>query len=276
MSPVPKQYLAVLGSVVLLTVLFYPAEWLRPAEARQRIRDRIANYAYLPFGLAWVFTVQLVFAPWHTYLLRAAHGGVLLPLVEGEQGHVLRQILFAIAFAISWDVWQYWVHRCQHMFPMMWETHKFHHSDTALNASTQARHQFLSYLLYMVSYAPLLILFGGGGPAPIVSFLMFRLWGFVNHANVRIHFGRFGVFIAGPQWHRIHHSVQPEHHDKNFAALFPFIDRLFGTYYEPSRDEYPATGTLATETALEQATVSPFVGWYRHIKRVIPGFRRLA
>jgi hypothetical protein len=30
-----------------------------------------------------------------------------------------------------------------------------------------------------------------------------------------------------------------------FSALFPFIDRLFRTYYKPALDEYPPTGLLA-------------------------------
>lgn len=96
---------------------------------------------------------------------------------------------------------------------------------------------------------------------------MFRLWGFVNHANVRLGFGPLTSFVAGPQWHRIHHSVEAEHRDKNFSTFFPFIDRMFGTYYAPAPDEYPATGIgPEREGFLMQATISPFVATWRRIK----------
>src|SRR5438477_10048480 len=69
-----------------------------------------------------------------------------------------------------WDVWQYWVHRCQHMLrPALWETHKFHHSDAALNTSSQARHHFSSHVVYTVSYAPLLLVFWVLTPHVVVS-----------------------------------------------------------------------------------------------------------
>jgi sterol desaturase/sphingolipid hydroxylase (fatty acid hydroxylase superfamily) len=119
----------------------------------------------------------------------------------------------------------------------------------------------------MIGYAPMLVFVGISAPHALVAALMFRVWGFVNHANVRLPFGRLTVVVAGPQWHRIHHSVYPEHFDKNFAAFFPFIDRLFGTYYEPAQNEYPETGLPeASPSDLEQATTAPFAGWYRSMK----------
>jgi sterol desaturase/sphingolipid hydroxylase (fatty acid hydroxylase superfamily) len=58
-------------------------------------------------------------------------------------------------------------------------------------------------------------------------------------------FGAATPLLAGPQWHRIHHSTQPEHANRNFAAFFPFLDTLFGTYYAPRAGEYPPTGRPA-------------------------------
>ena len=97
------------------------------------------------------------------------------------------------------------------------------------------------------------------------TFLMFRLWGFVNHANTRLDLGFLTPIISGPHWHRIHHSTSAEHYDKNFAAFFPFIDILFGTYYRPHKDEYPPTGIPTHDFSghLSEATIAPFVGFYR-------------
>jgi len=268
MNALIDQYLGTLASVLLLTVLFYGVERVRPAEPRQRILDRAANYLYLPFVLAWVFVLQLIVAPWNQYLTGLARGGLLFNLLPVRG--VGAEIVLGVGFAVLWDVWQYWIHRFQHAWPLLWETHKFHHSETALNTSSQARHHALSYVVYMAGYAPMLLLFGALTPHVIVTVLMFRVWGFVNHANIRASFGPLTLFIAGPQWHRIHHSVQPEHIDKNFAAFFPFIDRLFGTYYKPARDEYPATGLLETaDSQLAQATIAPLRGWFSSARGAI-------
>jgi sterol desaturase/sphingolipid hydroxylase (fatty acid hydroxylase superfamily) len=36
-----------------------------------------------------------------------------------------------------------------------------------------------------------------------------------------------------PRFHHWHHTSQKEGIDKNFAIHFPWIDKIFGTYYFP-------------------------------------------
>jgi sterol desaturase/sphingolipid hydroxylase (fatty acid hydroxylase superfamily) len=84
------------------------------------------------------------------------------------------------------------------------------------------------------------------------------------HANVRIRLGRFVTWIGNPQWHRIHHSVQPEHFDKNFAGLLPLWDIVFGTAWVPRRDEYPATGLdLDEKIGVLEGIVWPLRKYFR-------------
>jgi sterol desaturase/sphingolipid hydroxylase (fatty acid hydroxylase superfamily) len=118
---------------------------------------------------------------------------------------------------------------------------------------------------------PILLLFGALSPHAFVDFLLFRCWGFVNHANVQVGFGPLTGIIAGPQWHRIHHSTELRHRDRNFATFFPFIDKLFGTYYAPAADEYPATGLVEAEgeSFLRQATYGPLANWASRASRAI-------
>ena len=236
-----SQYLTTLAWAALLSAVFWIFERLRPAERDQPVSRRLLNLAYYPFILATVFALQLLVAPAFAFVL-ARVGGGLLPRWLSQPDEPLEEVLFAVAFALAWDVWQYWVHRWQHTSPMLWNSHRFHHDETALNSSAQARHHVLNYVLFLVLYLPLLLLFGSLAPHAFAAFVMFRLYGFINHSNVRIGLGGATAWIAGPQWHRIHHSVQPEHRDKNFAAFFPFIDKVFGTYYQPASDEYPRTG----------------------------------
>ncbi|MES9906417.1 MAG: sterol desaturase family protein [Sedimenticola sp.] len=42
--------------------------------------------------------------------------------------------------------------------------------------------------------------------------------------------------ISTPVFHHWHYTHDgPEYVDKNYATMFPWIDRLFGTYYLPKR-----------------------------------------
>jgi sterol desaturase/sphingolipid hydroxylase (fatty acid hydroxylase superfamily) len=61
------------------------------------------------------------------------------------------------------------------------------------------------------------------------------------HSNAKINLGWLGWVVVSPQFHRVHHSVDPAHADKNFAGVFSIFDYLFGTAH-PSRDAYPETG----------------------------------
>jgi len=257
-----RQYVSTLLWVLALVLIFYLPERLYPAEKSQPRATRIINLLYTPVAIAIIVLLQPLFAPLYSFALTSTGGGLLY--LRPPNG-VLGQVAFAIAFAVVWDVWSYWVHRIQHTSSFLWQTHKFHHTETALNSSTQARHHALSHVLLITLYLPVIAVFGPFQPHFVAVFLMFRLWGFVNHANVRFAFGPLTRVIAGPQWHRIHHSLHAEHFNRNFATFFPFIDILFGTYYGPRRGEYPATGlqSAAPVSDLREATVAPFQAWKR-------------
>jgi sterol desaturase/sphingolipid hydroxylase (fatty acid hydroxylase superfamily) len=61
------------------------------------------------------------------------------------------------------------------------------------------------------------------------------------HANVKVNLGWLGWVFVSPQFHRVHHSKDPEHLDTNFGAFLSIFDHLFGTAH-PSRSVYPETG----------------------------------
>ena len=263
-----REYGNILLSLFILTVIFSFLELVAPAEKGQAISKRLFNLLYLPAALAIALLAQFVFGPYYAYGLGVTHGG-LLPQFVNERSSFAAQLLFAFFYALLFDVWQYWVHRLQHTIPFFWETHKFHHSETALNSSTIARHHVLNNLLFLILYLPVLIMLGPQTPHFIALFLMFKFWGFVNHTNLRLNLGPLTGVIAGPQWHRIHHSLDANHHNKNFATFFPFLDILFGTYHRPLRNEYPPTG-LPLETRsgfLREATIEPFSAWHKTIGR---------
>jgi len=257
-------YLNLVGSVLFLSLVFYPFELLAPAEKRQPWSKRLVNLVYVPASLlAALFVLQPV-ANAVVGRLFVVSGGGVLPRMMGPPQSLLHQLLFALGFALFWDFWQYWLHRLQHRVPWLWETHKFHHSETALNATTQARHHLLHSALTIVFYLPVVLVIGTHTPHYLAIFVLFRLWGLVNHANLRLNLGPLTPLVSGPQWHRIHHSVVDVHRDKNFATFFPLIDKVFGTYYRPARGEFPPTGLVGEEPhPLNEATIGPLAAWIR-------------
>jgi sterol desaturase/sphingolipid hydroxylase (fatty acid hydroxylase superfamily) len=72
-------------------------------------------------------------------------------------------------------------------------------------------------------------------PLPATVSFLIILHGHFIHSNTRLHLGILRVFFADNRFHRIHHSVQPEHFDKNFGSATTVWDRLFGTAHFPSR-----------------------------------------
>jgi sterol desaturase/sphingolipid hydroxylase (fatty acid hydroxylase superfamily) len=246
-------------SLLIVTAL-YPLEWLFPAQSGQPTLKRLRNLIYMPIIIAFSYVLQPFVNEAAGVLLRS---GSIIPALLRPPSTGISIVLFAILFALAWDLWQYWVHRLQHANKIFWATHKFHHSETALNATTHARTHFSSHLLYILLYIPMIILFGSLAPHWIAAFIMFRLWGYFNHVNLKLHLGFLTPVISGPQWHRIHHSSRPEHRNKNFASFFPFIDIIFGTYYGPHRDEYPETGLTDSSGVrfLDDATIEPFRIW---------------
>jgi sterol desaturase/sphingolipid hydroxylase (fatty acid hydroxylase superfamily) len=90
-----------------------------------------------------------------------------------------------------------------------------------------------------LTFVPLFVL--GFDRAPLVAYLVFvSLHAVFIHANVSWTFPRWvEALVVTPRFHHWHHAIEAEAIDKNFAVHFPWIDRLFGSYYGPP-GQWPA------------------------------------
>jgi sterol desaturase/sphingolipid hydroxylase (fatty acid hydroxylase superfamily) len=157
----------------------------------------------------------------------------------------------------------YWYHRAQHLYPSLWVIHELHHADTELNTTTSLRTYFLEHAIQTIIISfPLIYVFGASRSA-IISTPILVGFLFFTHANLRLDLGILTKIITGPQTHRIHHSIEEKHRDKNFAQFFPVIDIAFGTYYHPGRDEFPNTGTpmMKTNAPIGEVLLKPWSTW---------------
>ncbi|MBK7469326.1 MAG: hypothetical protein IPI73_00585 [Betaproteobacteria bacterium] len=63
--------------------------------------------------------------------------------------------------------------------------------------------------------------------------------------------------------------MRGEHQDRNFAAIFPVYDILFGTYVAPRRGDVPETGLSSGErtVGIWEANAQPFAEWRRMLRK---------
>jgi len=179
-------------------------------------------------------------------------------------------VLGMLLFMLVYDFFFYWFHRFQHEINLFWQEHKLHHMDEQLNVTSTARHNWFEGLLEgLLILLPMTIVFKlNSEEGAIVGSIIGNLsvaYNFFIHSNLKIRYGAASILFGGPQYHRIHHSRLPEHHDKNYAASFPIWDWLFGTYYHPGREEFPPTGVHDEKDVgtLAEAAILPIKAWWK-------------
>jgi len=166
-------------------------------------------------------------------------------------------IIAVLASAVIGDFFYYWCHRFQHRF--LWSFHAVHHSVREMSVMT-AYHHVSEPIVKAVLYGlPLSFFITDPFAVPTLGILL-GLHGNYLHSTTRLNFGPLGHWIQDNRIHRIHHSVLPEHFDKNFAVFTTIWDRLFGTAYIPRPGEWPETGVadFPEPVSLGQFLAAPF------------------
>jgi sterol desaturase/sphingolipid hydroxylase (fatty acid hydroxylase superfamily) len=155
---------------------------------------------------------------------------------------VLGYALLPFAPYFLFDCLYYWFHRLQHALPFLWRFHAVHHSIEELNAANCYHH--VSEGLFRLPFVvlPLMLVINLKVPDVVILTAVLSAWGQFVHSNTWVSFGSFDRLLASPRFHRVHHSLAPEHTDKNFASFFPIFDVLFGTAYFPRPAESIKTG----------------------------------
>jgi sterol desaturase/sphingolipid hydroxylase (fatty acid hydroxylase superfamily) len=231
---------------------FIIAEQRWPVGTAPRLRDYGVNilislstaFLSLPLGIAaglWSGKLRHLL-PWKPISF-SFHSIGAFPVV-GPGLEILAMIFVPL---LIHDCWFYWSHRIEHKVPILWEFHKIHHSDEQMNASTWARDHFLqeSWRAFFSVFTLGLIVdlhLAEAGKAALYSTTFLIGMSMFYHSAIRVRLPWLDRLLVTPQVHRIHHSVDAEHYNRNFADALPIFDIVFGTYYRPGKEEFPATG----------------------------------
>ena len=167
--------------------------------------------------------------------------------------------LYILCFILV-DFASYWSHRFNHEINIMWNRHIIHHSSEEFNLSCALRQSISGIVgVYFFLYIPLAVI---GIPSNIIAVvaplhLFAQFW---YHTRLINRLGPLEHIIVTPSHHRVHHAINPEYIDKNYAAIFIIWDKLFGTFKEEDQD-IPAVYGVKKPVL----TWNPFLINFQHI-----------
>jgi sterol desaturase/sphingolipid hydroxylase (fatty acid hydroxylase superfamily) len=244
---------AVFFCIVAAIAVLLRLEKRFPIERDQPRAEIICNYKMVALNVIANQLLKPVAGFCAATLVSAAGGGLIELRADGW-----RFVSSLIVLVLTIEVFSYLIHRLQHAVPALWAMHSLHHSAESLTVVVGARHYWLEGVA-MVAFLPFVeLLFRTPSELLFVIAIIYFLPDQCAHLNIRFSLGPFALFVNHPQYHRIHHSVLPQHRDKNFCKLLPVIDVLLGTAWIPAADEFPPTGLSSRD---KPATVIDGVLW---------------
>jgi lathosterol oxidase len=228
--------------ILLMTLIFSPIEVLWPAYPKQSVfrSEWVTDIVYF---LSTHLPIQLTS---FLILLPATQLTAILNVtsVTTAIGRLPWLLQFFLAVVVA-DLAEYVIHRAFHEVPFLWGFHAIHHSSKALDWIAGSRsHLVDDVVVRAFILVPMMLVF----PHNInVAYLFFvTLHATWTHCNFGPTVKWLEPFLIQPRYHHWHHTSQKEAIDKNYAIHFPWIDRLFGTYYLPE-DKWPETYGLNNE-----------------------------
>ncbi len=229
--------------MLLMTLIFSPIEVLWPAYPKQSV-FRVEWLTDIVYFLSTHLPIQLTT---FLILLPATQLSAFLgiPGVIAAVGRLPWLVQFFLAVLVA-DLAQYFIHRSFHMVSFMWRFHAIHHSSKALDWIAGSRaHIVEDVVVRGFILVPMMLVF----PQNInVAYLFFvTLHATWTHCNFGPTVKWLEPFLILPRYHHWHHTSQAEAIDRNFAIHFPWIDKIFGTYYFPEDGKWPDTYGLANE-----------------------------
>ena len=151
-----------------------------------------------------------------------------------------------VALLVAEDLCYYCFHRASHRVRLFWASHVVHHSSQYYNLSTALRQEWTG-LGTFVFWVPLALV---GFPVWAIYLqqsisLIYQF--FLHTERIQLLPRPIELVLNTPSHHRVHHGVNDQYLDKNYAGIFIVWDRMFGTFEpEVERPRYGITKQLST------------------------------
>ncbi|MDH5612356.1 MAG: diguanylate cyclase [Gammaproteobacteria bacterium] len=200
--------------------------WPRRALTQNKFKRWFNNIALMVTGTLFVRVVLPMAAIGTAYFTEQNH--------LGFANHFdLPMWLKVVAVFVILDLAIYFQHAMFHVLPVFWRFHRVHHSDLDFDVTTGVRFHPVEILISMFIKIILIVTWG----APVLAVILFEIvlnyMSMFTHSNIRINKKVERVlrwFIVTSEMHRVHHSIQENETNSNFAFNISLWDRIFGTY----------------------------------------------
>lgn len=137
----------------------------------------------------------------------------------------------ALAFFIM-DYTNYLWHVLNHKSPLLWRFHVVHHCDPDLDVTTAIRFHFGELIGSVFFRGAFVVLSGATALQVLLYEILFEGATQFHHSNWKLPYRlekALNKVIVTPRMHGIHHSMNRQETDSNYAVIFSFWDRLHQT-----------------------------------------------
>jgi sterol desaturase/sphingolipid hydroxylase (fatty acid hydroxylase superfamily) len=187
-----------------------------------------------------------------------------IPAMHTGSTNLTEQMVMAALIFICSDFFLYWSHRIFHLFNPLWRLHVLHHRPPVLTPITafrfwppEAAVHFIAFNLGAgIAIGIASTIFGiGVAPATYAGLNVFLLvwylaFSHLRHSHVPLYFPRpFSFLFVSPHMHQAHHSIEVQHHHRNFGTALAIWDWMFGTLFIPAGNERFQFGVIDAEPA---------------------------
>ncbi len=192
------------------------------------------------------------------------------------------RVIYTIIYTCCIDFGFFLMHYLQHKISWLWSFHKVHHSAEVLTPFTANRHHPVDYLIHamsafsMAAFATVIFSRHHGTEIDLLTLFntsaihfFYYMSANMRHSHIWLSFGSLNRLFISPAMHQIHHSVAPQHYDRNFGFVFSIWDWIFRTRYLPDAKETVVVGLIGDEKGYNgfiDAMLKPFTESYQNIK----------
>ena len=221
-----------LGAVFAVLTHFWACNSGRPWWRKRGLATDLCYAFIVPLLIRYVRIALIVVGA--AVLFGITTSDEILAFYENGHGPLAQMPIWlqAAVYLVGADIWMYWMHRAFHG-PAIWRYHAIHHSSTDLDWISASRFHPVNIALGSVM-ADVVLLWAGVSPNVLALMTPFNIvHSTFVHANLNWTLGPLRYVIAGPLFHRWHHTAADRGGSRNFAPTFPVLDLIFGTFYLP-------------------------------------------
>lgn len=222
--------------ISVLSYLF-PASVYRHASTMTDLKLCVFNFVFVGAGtLSFLFV-----SPFISYAI----AGEFSERTTAATPILLGTVIF-LFLALGVDFGRYLGHRVHHNLPILWPYHAVHHSAEVLTPLTAWRVHPVYFMVNQIIVSAIVGVVNGvaigviaGQPdrwvflGPVVVTSIYFISGaHLRHSHIWLSYPVFLQHVLiSPAQHQVHHSVAPQHRERNFGEVFALWDWMFGTLY---------------------------------------------